>query len=118
MKQYQHQKFLLQCDYEKLEMGRFFQKMPIDTPLYLQDYNLFDYPVYRRKIPLSVLDRQIDTQRDFDAIAEKLKYVDKLYLVDDRKKIESPFVQRHALATKKAFLWHFLNAGIKCYIAQ
>ncbi len=118
MKQYQHQKFLLQCDYEKLEMNRFLKSMPADTPLYIQKNDLFDYPVYRRKIPLSVLDGFVDSQRDFDAIVKKVKYVDELYLVDDRKKSESVFVQNHAAATKKAFIWHFLNVGILCFVAR
>ena len=118
MKQYQHQKFLLQCDYAKLEMENFFQFMPADTPLYLQENDLFDYPVYRRKIPLSVLDGNVDTRQDFDVFVKKVKYVDELYLVDDRKKSDSVFVQKHAVATKKAFLWHFLNAGIQCFIAR
>jgi len=118
MKQYQHQKFLLQCGYVKLEMKNFFQSMPADTPLYLREYDLFDYPIYRRNIPLSVLDGKVDSQRDFDAVVKKVKYVDELYLVDDRKISESVFVQKHAAATKKAYLWHFLNAGIACYIAR
>jgi len=118
MKQYQHQKFLLQCDYAKLDMKNFFQSMPADTPLYLREYNLFDYPIYRRNIPLSVLDGKVDSQQDFDAVVKKVKYVDELYLVDDRRKSESILVQNHASATKRAFLWHFLNAGIRCFIAK
>ncbi len=118
MKQYQHQKFLLQCAYADVDMNKFYQHMPLDTPLYLRDNDLFDYPIYRRKIPLSVLDGNVDTKDDFDVFLKKVKYVDELYLVDDRKRSESPFVQKHALATKKAFLWHFLNAGVLCFIAR
>lgn len=118
MKQYQHQKFLLQCAYSEFDIKAYSRNMPADTPLYLRENDLFDYPVYRRKIPLSILDGNVDVKEDFDAFVKKVKYVDELYLVDDRKCSESPFVQKHALAMKKAFLWHFLQAGISCYIAK
>lgn len=114
-RQYQYQGFLLQCPYKSIKLEKYLKKLPEDTQLFSYGRNLFDALDYRRKIPLTFLDTNIDTHEDLKSIANSLQGVQALYIVDDRVDCECVFVKRHSEATKQAFIWQLENMGIHCY---
>lgn len=114
-RQYQYQSFLLQCPYQSVELARYLRHLPEGTQLFLYEKNLFDIPDYRRKIPLTYLDANVDTKKDLEKIAVLLQGIRALYIVDDRLDSESVFVKKHSDATKQAFIWQLENMGIPCF---
>lgn len=117
-RQYQYQGFLLQCPYRNVNLDKYRRDLPADTQMFFYEKNLFDYPEYRRQIPLTYLDLNIDTANDLERITNALRDVQALYIVDDRVESESTFVQKHSEATKKAFIWQIKNRGVPCYLAN
>ncbi len=89
---------------------------PKDTQSFIYERNLFDFLDYKRQIPLSFLDSNVDAEGDLDRIIHSLKDVQALYIVDDRVEGENNFIKNHSKATKQAFIWHFENKGIPCFI--
>ena len=118
IRQYQYQSFLLQCPYRNIEFNKYLKKLPKDTQLFVYERNLFDFPEYRRMIPLTYLDYNVDTQKDLEKITETLHDVQALYIVDDRVNCASIFAKKHSEATKKAFIWQIEKMGIPCFLTH
>ncbi|PBC72768.1 hypothetical protein [Fibrobacter intestinalis] len=117
-RQYQYQGFLLQCPYQNIDLEKHQKQTPKNTQSFIYERNLFDFLDYKRQIPLSFLDSNVDTEGDLDKIIHSLKDVQALYIVDDRVECENDFVKNHSKATKQAFVWHFENKGIPCFITD
>ncbi len=115
MKQYQHQKFLLQCPYETINLKRCRKRCTMEVRSIERERDLFDYPLCKRFVSLKYLDYNVDTEQDLIKILRKVDCLNELYIVDDRPALRSPFVKGHSEATKKAFLWQIKKHGIKCY---
>ena len=118
MKQYQNQKFLLQCPYETIDLKKFYKRCPTDIRSIKYERDLFDYPKCKRYVFLKYLDYNVDTERDLVKILNTVDYLDVLYIIDDRPFLRSPFANKHSESTKKAFLWQIREYGIKCYWAK
>lgn len=117
-RQYQYQGFLLQCPYRNVELEKYRRELPANTQMFFYSKNLLDYPEYRRQIPLTYLDLNIDTVNDLEKITCLLKDVQALYIVDDQIESENTFVKKHSEATKQAFIWQLENRGILCYLTK
>lgn len=118
MKQYQHQKFLLQCPYETINLKRCRKRCAMEVRSIERERDLFDYPLCKRFISLKYLDYNVDTEQDLAKILRKVDCLDVLFIIDDRPVLRSPFAKRHSEATKKAFLWQIQKHGVKCYWAK
>lgn len=115
MKQYQNQKFLLQCPYETIKLKKLNKRCSMDTRSIKRERDLFDYPQCKRFVSLKYLDYNVDTERDLTKIVKSVDNIDELYIIDDRPSLRSPFAKKHSESTKKAFLWQIQKQGIKCY---
>ena len=114
-RQYQYQSFLLQCPYRDIELNKLYRILPEETLLFNYGRELFDNLVYKRKIPLTYLDANVDSKKDLEKISSLLQGIQALYIVDDRMHSDSIFVKKHSEATKQAFIWQLENMGIPCF---
>ncbi len=90
----------------------------------IRDYgvakDLFDFGPngYIRKIPLSTLDRDMDSVADWHAFAEQVNDVDKILLVDDRMPSDNPIVNDFDTFTKQRYLAALASRGIRAAIVK
>ena len=115
---YIYQKFLLNCDYEKLNLSDYSIRLKPEKLDSIKEwdvqYNIFDCDVpYERKLNLSYLDEHIDTEEDWQNFLIKAKELDKLYIIDDRPSVESQILQDYQEATKKAYIYRMNIDDVK-----
>lgn len=86
-----------------------------DTPI-----DLFDFGAngYVRKIPLSVLDRNMDSIDDWHGFTKQVSDVDKILLVDDRVPCDNPIVKDFDTFTKQRYLAALAVRGIPAAIIK
>ena len=82
--------------------------------------DLFDFGPngYIRKIPLSTLDRDMDSVDDWHAFTEQVNDVDKILLVDDRAPSDNPIVKDFDTFTKQRYLAALASRGIRAAIVK
>ena len=101
---YMHQKFLLDCDYEKVSL-------PDSSVLkneFIQDFtesiNLFDTDKeITRKVKLSYLLKEIDTRNDLSEFLNKTNFTDNLIIENDMKESKNPIIAEFQNTCLKAF---------------
>lgn len=90
----------------------------------IRDYDatkdLFDFGPndYIRKIPLSTLDRDMDSIDDWHAFTTQVNDVDKILLVDDRAPSDNPIVKDFDTFTKQRYLAALASRGIRATIVN
>ena len=90
----------------------------------IRDYDvtkdLFDFGPngYIRKIPLSTLDRDMDSVDDWHAFTAQVNDVDKILLVDDRVPSDNPIVKDFDTFTKQRYLAALAAKGIRAAIVN
>jgi len=106
--------------------------MPLPLPISIDEPNLdtvrdygaikdlFDFGPngYVRKIPLSALDRGMDSIDDWHAFTEQVNDVDNLLLVDDRAPSDNPIVKDFDTYTKQRYLAALAAKGIRTAIVN
>ncbi|MBO4391054.1 MAG: hypothetical protein J5825_09395 [Lachnospiraceae bacterium] len=108
MKKYTYQKFLLQCDYDSVELKDFpVYSDPFDLVLNVgRDYNLFDVgKKYVRKISLNELDDAIDTIEDWTGFIKTVDEYDELIIYNDVPFSSNMIISAYRTATLKAYLF-------------
>ncbi len=116
MKKYVYQKFLLNCNYEDVNLDNYeHSKRNLELiPEYGQDYCLFDVGnEVVRKIKLTQLDDIIDTEEDWEVFIESLNNIDVLILLETDKEYGNIIIQNYRLATFKAYLKRFEKVKIE-----
>lgn len=115
---YIYQKFLLNCDYEKINIS--------DIPYFVGDidkvmdftvgYCLFDVDnLIIRKIDVNYLDEHVDTEDDWKLITTAIQSVDVIILCNCDIIYENPIVHRYREATVKSYLTRLLELNKKVY---
>ncbi|SFA88432.1 hypothetical protein SAMN05216249_10498 [Acetitomaculum ruminis DSM 5522] len=119
MSKYIYQKFLLNCEYEKINLSDYpiTTKNLMEVPNFGEDYCIFDIgKEIVRKISLSTMDETIDTEDDWNNFEKKLENIDLLIITGISKKYNNPIVQAYRVATVKAYLFRFSMLSIKVEI--
>lgn len=119
MKNYIYQAFLLQCPWADIDLLQFIWQGNLQLESWKNpDYSLYDWLKQRciRTILLSELDFNIDTLDDFRNLLTLLDGIDTLVIINDRAHTPSHLISAYAEITLKAYIWHFENAGITCYV--
>jgi hypothetical protein len=109
MKNYIYQKFLLQCNYETINLSTIpqFHGNLESISRYGEEYNLFDLGVpYARRISLTDMDVKIDTSDDWNAFIEGAEELDELIIYNDREFSQNKIIAEYRLATLKAYMYH------------
>ena len=116
MSKYIYQKFLLQCDYEKLDIEsipsyRLDLKnvMPFDMEFCIFD---LDVPVVR-KIDISEMDSSIDTEEDWMKFVARVSELDELIICDRKEHYKNPIICEYRMATLQAYLYRLQHSDIK-----
>lgn len=119
MSKYIRQGFLFDCPYAQVPIPVFTGNLT-DVQDYKIERNLFDDQIFGfyRSISLSELDTVIDTYDDLKKVINMAYDTDALVIIDDRPAIALPQLANYAEATLKAYLWHFQDQGIVCYVSQ
>ena len=101
---YMHQRFLLDCDYEKISLPN----SSLSQEEFIQDFsesiNLFDTEdTITRKVNFSYLLKEIDTKDDLSDFIQKTEFVDNLIIENDMKVSDNPIIADFQNACLKAF---------------
>ena len=119
---YCYQKYLFDADYTDIHITTIFLEREDCNQIQNYDapYNIFDCNKrYRRKISVSVLDRDADSIVNFNKILRYIDKVDELFLINDRKTVDNPIIQSYSECTLKAYVKLFMNNGIEnVYVAS
>ena len=117
-----YQKYLFDTDYTDVPIPTIFLEREDCNQIQNYDapYNIFDCNTrYRRKISVSVLDRDADTIVNFNKILGYIDNVDELFLINDRITVDNPIIQSYSECTLKAYVKLFVNNGIEnVYVAS
>jgi len=109
---YMHQRFLLDCDYESVSLPNISRLEDTFIQDFTETVNLFDTEdIITRKVNFSYLLKEIDTQEDFDAFLQKIKFVDNLIIENDMPKNDNPIIEEFQESCFKAF--HKLLENLK-----
>lgn len=118
MKKYAYQKFLLNCDYEKVKM----EDIPwfignIDEIIdYREGYCLFDLNhAITRKIDISYLDEYVDTEDDWKIVLDMLRDVEIIIVYNSDVSYSNPIIQKYREATIKAYFYRLMQLKKKIY---
>lgn len=120
MSKYIYQKFLLNCNYEDININDFpvFEgdvKCILD---YRCDYCLFDInKTLIRKISIADIDEQVDTEEDWNQLLKCLKEFEVIVLYDYLVNSANPIIQSYRESTLKAYLYRFQKNEIKICLA-
>jgi len=118
---YIYQKFLTITDTSDVRLEDY--GISENEMLFLQDCtvtrNLFDdEKELTRKINLSVLDENIDTEEDFNLFLATIEEVKTLYIFDDRPNNQNPIYKEYSDEILKAFIVWFEKHGITCKVVE
>lgn len=120
MSKYVYQKFLLNCDYEDTEISDFpYYDGDLNKVLdYRCDYCLFDVgQLLVRKISVSDIDNQIDTEEDWNQLLKMLKEFELIVLYDCNINSSNPIMLNYREVTMKAYLYRLRENGISISVA-
>ena len=120
MSKYVYQKFLLNCDYENVKITDCsYYKGDIGNLLdYRCDYCLFDIGKNMiRKLSITDIDEQVDTEDDWNRLLDALKGLDVLVLYDYDIDSSNPIIKNYREATLKAYLCRLEEDNIKICLA-
>lgn len=112
-----HQEFLMDIPPGVLdpETYRATAPPPADVRDWKEPRDLFDWPgPFVRKASLSEWERLATTPKALQTLLAPLRGIDKLLLLDDRPRSDSPVSRAVASAHLRAFLWFCLEAAIRC----
>lgn len=108
MKKYIYQKFLLQCDYDQIDL----EKIPefdqnLDRVMsYGETYSLFDIgQKIVRKISLIHLEDMIDTEDDWRSFVDSTAEMDALIIYNEGESVANPIITAYREATLKAYIY-------------
>ena len=120
MRKYIYQKFLLNCEYETINVEDFLFDGNVSQIQYIgTSYNLLDINVsFVRKIEISNIDDIIDEQEDWDEFLSHCKDLDCLVIVIKKYDIDNPVLSAYREATLKAYIFRLQVAGIKTMVAE
>lgn len=117
-----HQDFLLECPFREVQLRRFCITA-LDTP-WMDVANMsslgeapciFDsIHTVTRRISVSLLDRTIDAEEDWQAFVEMARTVDCLIIENDRPVSANAIVRTFDDCTMQAYLCRLLQAGVDC----
>ena len=115
---YIHQKFLIETSASDINISDFDLGTIDDRniPYFSEEYNLFDCDSYIRRINLSDFDTQIDTEDEFNALIQKIKPLDCLYIKNDRKNVNNPIFQSFSNQNLQAILKKIADRHIVCKV--
>ncbi len=105
MTKYTYQKFLLNRDYESIDLQSHVLTVTNDK-IFLQGYN---------SISLSTLDCTVDLEEDLGIIAGTFDHAKPVMLINDRSFIDNPILVDYGEATLKAYIHWFNEQGLECY---
>lgn len=120
MGKYIYQKFLLNCDYEDVQISDFpHYEESIENVLdYRCDYCLFDLgKAVVRKLSVAEIDEQIDSEENWTFLLHTLRGLDVLVLYDYDIDSANPIISSYREATLKAYLYRFKENNINIYLA-
>lgn len=116
MKKYIYQKFLLQCEYNGVDLKEYTRyEGNLDyVPQYGEEYCLFDInrPIIRQ-ISVSELDEKIDTLEDWETFVHSLRGIDTLVVKGTEVQYENPIMNDYRGATIKAYLKRLADERIR-----
>ena len=112
-----HQEFLMDVPPSALAPEAYRAAMP--PPAGVRDWkeprDLFDWPgPFVRKASLSEWERLAASRTALQSLLAPLRGIDRLFLLDDRPRSDSPVSRAVAIAHLRAFLWFCLEASIRC----
>lgn len=120
MSKYVYQKFLLNCNYEDINIKDFptFAGNVKDLQDYHCDYCLFDVGrTLTRKISVVDIDEQVDTEEDWNQLIKVLKGFEVIVLYDYVIDSSNPIIQSYRDVTLRAYLYRLRENGINVYLA-
>lgn len=116
MDKYVYQKFLLKCDYEDIKIADFpHYEGNLESVLdYRCDYCLFDVgKTLIRKISVSDIDNQVDTEDDWNQLMKGLKEFEVIVIYDYILDSANPIIQSYREATLKAYLYRLVENNMQ-----
>lgn len=121
MNKYTYQKFLLNCNYEKIKI----QDIPcfpddINQVMdFSEDYCLFDVGnLVIRKIDINYLDEYVDTEEDWQSVLDAFQDVDVIVVYNCDAVYSNPIIQNYREATVKAYLCRLMELNKQIYRAR
>jgi len=111
---YCRQKFLYEADTDEIELMDFIEELPEEIQEFTESRNLFDGDNIYRVIPISYLDVNIDTKAEFEVLMQSLRFVTRLYILDDRPNLDNEIYQKLSEETIKCYLWWTEKYNINC----
>ncbi len=121
MNKYIYQKFLLNCEYEDVNILGYptTSRNLMEVPDLGEDYCMFDVGKdIARKISLTTMDETIDTKEDWMEFQQKVENIDILVITEAGKTYANPIIQSYRLATLKAYLYRLSNLSVKVELAK
>ena len=119
MNKYIYQKFLLNCDYESINLSEIpvFDGNMENVLDYSYDYCLFDVgQKVIRKISIAEIDDWVDTEDDWDKLIKQLCDVDIVVLCDYEVVVSNPIIKSYREATLKAYLYRLMKNKENVYL--
>lgn len=120
MNKYIYQKFLLNCEYENIEMS----EVPIyggnkqELLDYHCDYCIFDFGKDAiRRINITDLDEKIDSEEDWDALLGSLNDINSIVLCGSDTEYSNPIIENYRKATVKAYIYRLLQSNKSVYLS-
>ena len=102
---YMHQRFLLECDYENVSLIDSFCPQDEFIQNFTEPVNLFDIDdEITRKVKISYLLKEIDTEEDLNNFLKKVDLVDTLIIENDVNQSTNKIIAEYQKATLKAFI--------------
>ena len=100
-----HQEFLLDCDYQKIQ---------------LEDYSVqfIDLDEQTFEIPISELDLKISSEANWNEFIVQIPRNMLVVIINDRPHSDNPIYKEFSDNTQKAYLYRLRNVGIACKIIR
>ncbi len=120
MNKYVYQKFLLNCNYDDISINDFptFEGDVKCVQDYRCDYCLFDVgKTTTRKISVSDIDEQVDTEEDWNQLIKVLKDFEVIVLYDYAINSANPIIQNYRDVTLRAYLYRLKENEVNIYLA-
>lgn len=114
---YCRQKFLWLSNFDEIDLEQYKVSYNEQIFNYTEPPNLFDVDKIERSVLVSELDSKIDTEKDFNNFVAKIKFVDSLCIINDRKKAENPIYKTFSEKTLKSYIWQLKKRNITAKLA-
>ncbi|MGN0879762.1 MAG: hypothetical protein ACI4WT_09980 [Oligosphaeraceae bacterium] len=121
MARFVHQGFLQRFPYKGIDLSK--HRIAFDRCAWFLDYKelaaLSDASGKRiRTIHVSELDGKVETMEDWRRLAERLRHVHSVVLLDDRSIVDNAIVKAYADRTLRVYIQLFLLESKECLYAQ